>query len=1331
MTHLFKSMRQLRTVGLVLPMLMGGVSLTQAQAPAQVPLLTKSGTGVPPNIVLTMDDSGSMAFAHMPEDVFASDTFATANPVNSRTVRWDPNDNYNISTNFTGTVPGNFNSANWVLKAMRSPDTNTVFYNPEIRYDPWFTNDGVTRRANSPVAKAYKNPLIQTGAANTFVDLTATVAVPVAVAVSAGALTVGRLYKIVVRGTTDFRTVGSGNNNVGTIFRATGTTGGSGTAILVEWCYANSGNVNGVGTNVGDVANNGCQPVTTAFTHDPGVYFRLQKTGTTYKAVNGAANYTGYSINSTALPFPKYAARTDCLGSTNCTQAEERQNYANWFSYYRNRNLLARGAMMEAFGPEKNTFRMGFGRINKGEAAVDDVNTRVIESSATYGGGGVRAFDAARKVNLFKWLDDLPASGGTPLVTAMESVGNYYSRTDSKGPWTDTPGGTTNTVADNKTCRRSYQIIMTDGYWNGTNVALGNVDNTDGPTITGEGSSYQYIKTRPYLDSTSNTLSDVAMYYWNRDLQPDTANKVTPVGDNSSFWQNMTNFTVGLGVRGSLNPATDLPALTAGTKTWPAAATNQTAANVDDLWHAAVNSRGQFFSAKDPRELSDAIKTALAGATGGSGATAGVATASTVLSATNRKYVPTFAPGPWSGDISANPLDASGQVSAAVWNAAARMPAWNARNIVTWDTGLTPAAAVAFKWDSMSATNKTALGTVAATHTSNFIDFLWGDHSKEGVGNPFRSRVNANGSSFILGDFVNANPVLVQSGFNGRYTNPAWGGANAYSAFLTAKAARTAVLFAGSNDGMLHGFKDSKAATPASALTDGQEVFAYVPRAVYANLDKLADKDYGSLSLPHQFFVDGPLTESDAYIKAPNGVTSWRNYLTGTLGAGGRAVYALDVTDLANLGTSSVRWEISDTDDADLGYVLSPIRVGVLANGKWVAIFGNGYSSTNGYSTLFVVDLETAAINKLTVDTGGGNGMGGVTLIHDSSGYVTTIYAGDLKGNLWKLNYDAGASSKFSVAGTGPIFRATDGSGTAQPIISSPAVFNHSQGGQIIVFGTGKLFTTTDASDTSNQSIYGVWDKPADTILRPLFRSNLSLRTLSAFTGTGGASATTFYELVGTTFDYATNRGWYLELGPSITGGRVIYPTQVASFKTALVSSVAPVQGTPAACDSGSGTGLNMLLPVELGTLPGETNTGAAGVGGAGTTAIGRSFDTDGNGVTDSSDRVVVGYGVRADGIDAIVRTQTTNGSDPILDAGGGGGQGDCTGTNCSGSGGSTPSCLRSPACLDPSAPCLVSIQSASAGMKVCQPEPPPATPVTGSRTYDRVWRRIINPPIQ
>lgn len=1264
----------------------------QASVPAQKPLLSKTGIVVPPNLMLTLDDSGSMQFQHMPETVFAGGTYATTNPVGSDQVRWTPDDIYQIGY-LIGTVPGNTASTNYVLKALRSPDTNTIFYNPEKRYLPWLTSDGVTRRVDSNPAAAHINPLLPTG---TTVNLTTYVppagngvwcytAASTAAAtgagcittanntvthdpgvyfrlqkadISAGSFVVGSTYTIKTVGSTNFTTIGASTNTVGTTFVATGVGSGSGVA-------------------------------TSAIT---------------YKAVNNASNYTAYSIN--VLPgagvYPYYPERTDCA-ATGCTQTQERKNFANWFTYYRSRNLMTRGSLMEVFGTVDNVFRLGFGRINKSSATVDGVATKVLESdTANYGGGGVRAFDATRKQQLFKWLEALPASGGTPLVTALESVGAYFSRTDVKGPWTDNPGSGSNSLTDNKDCRRSYNFLATDGYWNGAVGSVGNVDGTtDGNPpnkITGTGgSSFYYTPTPPYSDTTANTLADVAMYYWYRDLQPGMNNNVAPVGDNTSFWQNLTNYTIGLGVRGTLNPATDLPALSAGTTPWPSASASTTSANIDDLWHAALNSRGAYFSAADPTTLAAAVKGALAGVQGGTGSTAGVATASTVLENTNRKYVPTYHAVEWSGDISALPLDALGQTTTSVWKASERLPVWSARKIYTWDktpvVSPTTPGAVDFSWATLSVGNKAALSTlstVPVTYTSSFVNFIKGDHANEGVGNPFRLRTTSGGTPFILGDFINSNPVLIKSSFDGGYGPLLLGGANGYQNFLTTKAARDAALFVGGNDGMLHAFKDTKGVSAAAAATDGQEIFAYVPRAVYSNLYKLSDKTYGSATMEHQYFVDGPQRESDAYVRGP-GTTfgtkaaspSWRNYLTGSLGAGGRAIYALDVTDSPNLTASAVRWEISSAEDSDIGYIMAPIEVGVLPSGRWVAIVGNGFGSDHGYATLLVIDLETAAIQKINVETTSGtNGLGGVAVVKNASGEITNLYAGDLNGKLWKFDYSSG-STPFEVSGGAAMFTAKNASGVAQPITQAPGVFDHSKGGKIIVFGTGKLFATADATDTTTQTIYGVWDMPADPKIRPLTRAVLQTRSLAAVNGTGNATSAVFYTLSGVDVDWINQRGWFIDLYPATTGGRVVYPVQAIGSKIALVSVVAPAQAA-VICKPSDGDGIDLTIDAEGGSAPSY-----------------HLYDTNGDNAYNGNDAMVAGYKTNADGIDSVVYSPSKNSTD-----------------NNATDGVCGAGYYR------------VSIQTSTGQQLICVKRDI-TTPPSSNRVYTRVSRRIINPPIR
>ncbi|TWP34244.1 PilC/PilY family type IV pilus protein, partial [Xylella fastidiosa] len=72
----------------------------------------------------------------------------------------------------------------------------------------------------------------------------------------------------------------------------------------------------------------------------------------------------------------------------------------------------------------------------------------------------------------------------------------------------------------------------------------------------------------------------------------------------------------------------------------------------------------------------------------------------------------------------------------------------------------------------------------------------------------------------------------------------------------------------------------------------GKEIFAFVPRAAMPKLLEYTDQNY-----VHQYYVDGELTAADIY----DTKLGWRSVLVGTLGRGGKGLFALDVTDPSNI----------------------------------------------------------------------------------------------------------------------------------------------------------------------------------------------------------------------------------------------------------------------------------------------------------------------------------------------------------------------------------------------------------------------------------------------
>ncbi|PPE66888.1 pilus assembly protein [Caldimonas caldifontis] len=1143
--------------------------------PAQLPLLTRSSTPAVPNVMFTLDDSGSMAWRYMPDSI---------GPTGNQRWEWvfHPGDNPGGSYTarpITTRAAANNAGTDLMSARMRSSAYNTIYYNPEIRYQPWYNSDG-SQLPNANPRAAWTNP-------NNRVDVSTAAARTTAV-------NNGRAVRLI------------NEDGTGEITYTTSQL----------WCKSrNDGTANSTAVDNGTALN--CHNIT-------GERFAPA----TYYVHNGgnfttAANFTRVriAIDLPATDIPRGAGRTDCVQSgtgRSCTREQELQNFANWFTYYRTRLFLSIAATSRSFSEQGTELRVGYGLINQPATVVDGVSTRTVVR-------GVRNFQGADRTAFFNWLHSAPANGGTPLRRAMDDVGQYFSRADNRGPWGNTPGTDDGVAATSHLqCRRSYHILMTDGYWNGdaasTAAARGNVDGSNGPTITGPGNqSYSYSPAAPYSDGHSNTLADVAMYYWNRDLRPDLPNRIRPSDTNPAFWQHMVNFTVGLGLTGTRNFPGDWPALQAGSLGWPAPVADGPT-TLDDLWHAAVNSRGRYLSARDPVEFSNALSSILAEINDAEASEGGVATAGAALEAGNRKYVPVYRTGDWTGNLTAYNLDANGQQLTAAWNAEQSLPAHGSRNIVAGTRNEAPRA-VPFTWAGLTAAMRAEMGAGAS---EALVNYLRGDASQEG--STYRRR------SARLGDFVNSQPVFVKGLVDMQYNFLPVGtpGRGDYRSFVAAKRERNGVVFIGGNAGMLHGFADTPGVN-ATTQPAGREVFAFIPRALLPGLSALASNSYG-----HRYYVDGPLTESDAYWSG-----AWRNVLVGTTGAGTPSVFALDVTNPTAMGASNVLWEFDRTVDPELGHVMAPVQVGLMKNGQWAAVFGNGPFSAAGRAQLFVINLQTGQlIRRIDTGVGGANGLGGVRLIRDANRVVVGAYAGDLRGNVWKFDLSNTNATAWGVAfGGQPLYTAVDASNNPQPIVAAPEYVIHPRGGYMVLVGTGKLYEEGDESSSQPQSLYGLWDKQQliqgtgggwvwsnDAAQGPITLPSSIVQQNFSSTTIAGAGGATFYLVNSTTLDWSQHRGWSLPL--TIVGGhRNLVTPQMVLGGFALFETMSPYSDQPPdPCDAvNSGVGFNLLINPLNGAMPTEP-----------------VFDTNGDGVVDSRDEVVSGYRTEADGRDSLLYDRTT-----------------------------------------------------------------------------------------
>lgn len=814
------------------------------------------------------------------------------------------------------------------------------------------------------------------------------------------------------------------------------------------------------------------------------------------------------------------------------TTDEEKQNFANWWQYYRNRLLVMQGALALAVSPMESV-RMGISTLHHNS---DDERKKIanIGSDDSKGTEKRGLMDAIFQV-------DTSGGGGTPLRTALGQAGRYF---ECKSTSLFNSETLPCPVDDNKggKCQKNFTILATDGFntinLKGKNEVVGNADNDGKPAIP------LRFDSGPYGDEAKNTLADVAMYYYERDLYPLIDNKV-PVqcGIDQNPAQHMVTYAIGFGISGALS-TDDLPPQTsysstglkckaeeAPTDEWPdwgdPVADNEDA-RANELIHAAYNGRGEFISASRAETLATALKSVLESAVAQSGSASSVAFSSGQSETDNVLYFAQFNPNHWSGDLKSYALNKSGKVSSEpVWSAATKLDQRDIeddpRVILTYDRN-DKKDGIPFAWEAIKNLGvddplyKDLTYSGGNDEGEEHLNYLRGERGKEKgkVDRKYRER----GSR--LGDIVHSGPVYVGKPELGwPDTSPFPTDENSkYSDFRKKHAkgrlgARKAMVYIGANDGMLHGFD----------ADTGQEKLGYIPGALYSDaktsgLHYLADPQYN-----HRYYVDMTPSVADAYIKTgTDAVTrSWVTLLVGTLGGGGRGIFSLDVTDPADFSEKKskdiVLWEFTSEDDPDLGYTYSKPSI-VLTNAKsgssnrWAVIFGNGYKGSDT-AQLFILFIEegldgTWSYNDgdyIKLDTGVGsrknrNGLSSVSVVDTDGDWVADrVYAGDLQGNMWAFDISDEDTDKWGSAYQSgskalPLFTGD----SKQPITTAPVIIEHptvapeneNAPNLMVYFGTGQYLTSDDIESTDMQSYYGVWDRNKGR----LKRKNLQSQTL-------------------------------------------------------------------------------------------------------------------------------------------------------------------------------------------------------------------------------------------
>ncbi|MGQ9724287.1 MAG: pilus assembly protein [Tepidimonas sp.] len=400
------------------------------------------------------------------------------------------------------------------------------------------------------------------------------------------------------------------------------------------------------------------------------------------------------------------------------TYAEELQNFANWFSYYRKRHLATRGSLLKAFESVRGITLATFG-----------FNRRVSPLRFYDYPGVFQSETPVGKLQLFNDINSYVGTGGTPTRESLQHLGAELART------TDSPL--------KHACQRNYGLIFTDGFATNATLSVGNIDSRYGA---------------PYADNYPNTLADLAMKFY-LSLRPGGAVPpalgcgiagAPPWLDCNTEWH-LNTYAITLGARGTIYGVTHASALDAYTSPpqWPQPNIPRSPRMVDDLYHATVNGRGETFVAKNAEEIELKLRQIINTVVNLSASGGGTAVNTRRLEVDARVFYASFESGTWSGNIVAYPIQAMGIGRTPLWDASSLLPAANSRNIFTRSA----TTGVPFVWNQLGSANQSAVGN------EDIVRYIRGDRSKEQqFGGVFRNRPPNN----ILGDIAHSALIYIK-----------------------------------------------------------------------------------------------------------------------------------------------------------------------------------------------------------------------------------------------------------------------------------------------------------------------------------------------------------------------------------------------------------------------------------------------------------------------------------------------------------------------------------------------------------------------------------------
>lgn len=1121
-------------------------SLAASIALATAPLANSTTTTVKPNLLLVLDNSGSMDWDHMPDDVS------------------DGGSDVPFAYGYYG---------------IRSNQCNQVYYNPATTYKAPVDATG-TSFANATFTSAWTNGFSTgSGSSNLQTGFTANQS---GIGGNAGGTDAGgTAYYYNYSGAQTTQLQKNYNSTTNTFYKECNSAqyaspgkdvftkivlsnaAAATTATIVASCSSCSS------TSVSSIKLNSTQEImsgtaagsTTTSTVASNIaaqinLCKLAKVGNC--TTTGGHGYTATASGST-VTIAGLAATTASLIATQSgnmalersifpqTDATKLTNFANWYSFYRTRLLMMKTATGQAFSTIGNTYRVGFMKL----------------SASTSPTVTMAPFETSQRTNWYTALYGTVTSGSTPLRTALSNAGRYFA------------GKLAVTDPLEYSCQQNFAIMSTDGYWNsgddinltGTSNSLGNQDGTAGrpmydgaqagSTVTTSYSRKNYstsssgctgskkrllnqpqlqscsvttvggvagaetctawanngasVYVSPYTSSTStcassvtvpspnpstrvvsgspvttagasggssDSLADVAMYYYQTDLRTSALsncgsgvdlceNNVFINGSDNNTQQHMATFTLGLGASGWMNYSSsylgdnsgDYAAVKLGSVAdssavppvcswqangticnWPLpgmSGSNGLIANIDDLWHAAVNGHGAYFSATDSESLAAGLSNALTGIKNRKGSASAAATSTlNPVAGNNYAYFASYTTVIWKGNLEARGINVdTGAIGAnAFWcveNVVADLCA--SPSTIAADTSGSTTIYNCVTPNSVICTGGTMVGTDCLVQVATTCNGTMASKVSDLGDTRIIKTANSTGTALINFDasYATANPTYFdaaristlgqwstltaaqqtaaqginlvnflrgQYGHEDRTSNAVADRLYRYREAVLGDALESQPQFVGAPvfdypyPGYA-GFKAALAGRPANvymgtndgmmhafAADTGIERWAYVPSMVIPNMWKLADDNYGSI---HTNFVNGTAVTSDVCISGCSDAATavWKTIMVAGLNGGGRGYYALDITDAL---TPVLLWEFTPTagigkiKDDDLGYGYGRAVITTKADGSWVVLLTSGYNNTSpgttGQGYLYVLNAYTGAkISKI------GTGVGSTT----------------------------------------------------------------------------------------------------------------------------------------------------------------------------------------------------------------------------------------------------------------------------------------------------------------------------------------------------------------